>query len=180
VKSEYTSTGQIDKQYQPSRGGGGGGGSPRKEKPQPIADPTYSTINNLVVGSVKVQNGSRSFGITDLTLGDSASEKDVNATNFIVSPGGKVYLQITKPNYTKTGAVDEFGDPITSGEPVTSLLDFGKDGRQIARFANRFGMTLTEFQQYAVDLAGDDFITTPNERGGRSTKGKSGKTIVKP
>jgi hypothetical protein len=181
VKSEYTSTGQIDKQYQPVRNNPGGPGpSSKKEKPEPFVDQTYSVIKNKIINGIKIQDGSRSFPVTNLTLGDTASEKDVNATNFIVSPGGKIYLQITTPNYTKTGAVDEFGDPITSGEPVTSLLDFGKDTSKIGRFANRFGMTLDQFTKYAINLVEDDFITTPNERGGRSTKGKSGKTIVKP
>jgi hypothetical protein len=179
-KSEYTSTGQIDKQYAPVRGGGGGGGggSPKKEKPDPVIDDAFTIMKGVTVANTRIEDGSKSFPVTDLTLGDSASEKDVNVTNLIISPGGKMYMQITKPNYTKTGGVDQYGDPITSGEPVTSLLDFGKDGRQIARFALRYGMNVSQFTEYVKNLAGSGFMRTPTST--RTTTGTSGKKIVKP
>jgi hypothetical protein len=169
--------------YPPSRiyGGdkGDGGGKDKKNKPE--IDQTPSTIIGKTIGGVKIQDNSKAFPIVNLTLGDSPSEKDVNATSLIVSPGGKIYLEITKPNYIKTEFTEgEDGEPIKSTKPLTSILDFGKDSKEIGRFARRLGMTTTQLQDYAIQLAGDEFITTPDERRLQTTTGRSGKKIVKP
>jgi hypothetical protein len=168
--------------YPPSRvyGGGGDGGKDKKNKPE--VDKTPSSLIDKTIGGIKVQNNSKAFPVINLTLGDSPSEKDVNATNLIVSPGGKIYLETTKPNYLKTEMVMRDGKevPIPSTKPITKLLDFGKDSREIGRFARRLGMTTEQLQDYAIQLAGDDFITTPDERRLKTTTGRSGKKIVKP
>lgn len=172
--------------YHPSsRGGGGGdGGGGEDKKPKGQIDQTPSIMIGKTIGGVKIQDNSKAFPIINLTLGDSPSEKDVNAASLIVSPGGKMYLEITKPNYVKTdlkeGEEGEESEAIKSTKPVTMLLDFGKDSKEIGRFARRMGMTTRQLQDYAVQLVGDDFITTPDERRVRTTTGRSGKTIVKP
>lgn len=144
-------------------GGDGDGGKGKKIEAQ--IDQNPSTLIGKTIGDVKIQDNSKAFPIVNLTLGDSPSEKDVNATGLIVSPGGKMYLQITKPNYIKTEFTEgEDGKPIKSTKPITSLLDFGKDSAEIGRFARRMGMTSAQLQNYAIQLAGNDFITTPDER----------------
>lgn len=144
-------------------GGDGDGGKGKKIEAQ--IDQNPSILIGKTIGNVKIQDNSKAFPIVNLTLGDSPSEKDVNATGLIVSPGGKMYLQITKPNYIKTEFTEgEDGEPIKSTKPITSLLDFGKDSAEIGRFARRMGMTSAQLQNYAIQLAGNDFITTPDER----------------
>lgn len=157
-----------------------GGGERGKEKPQPQIDQAPSILVGKTIGDVKVQDNSKAFPIINLTLGDSPSEKDINATNLIVSPGGKIYLEITKPNYIKKELDEKDGEDIKSTKPVSVLLDFGKDTREIGRFAARIGMTALQLQNYAIQLAGDEFITTPDEKRVQTTTGKSGKKIVKP
>ncbi len=170
--------------YPPSSRGDSDGGGGKDKKNKPEIDQAPSTIIGKTIGGIKVQDNSKAFPIINLTLGDSASEKDVNATNLIVSPGGKIYLEITKPNYIKTdfkdGEEGKDGETEKSTKPVTMLLDFGKDSKEIGRFARRMGMTTRQLQDYAVQLVGDDFITTPDERRVQTTTGRSGKTIVKP
>lgn len=160
-------------------GGDGDGGKGKKIEAQ--IDQNPSTLIGKTIGGVKVQDNSKAFPIINLTLGDSPSEKDVNAASLIVSPGGKMYLEITKPNYIKTEFTDgEDGEAVKSTKPITNILDFGKDSKEIGRFARRLGMTTAQLQNYAIQLAGEDFITTPDERSFKTTTGKSGKKIVKP
>jgi len=170
--------------YPPSSRGGGDGDGGKDKKNKPEIDQTPSFLIGKTVGGVKVQDNSKAFPIINLTLGDSASEKDVNATNLIVSPGGKMYLEITKPNYIKTdfkdGEEGKEGETEKSTKPVTMLLDFGKDTREIGRFARRMGVTTSQLRDYAIQLAGNEFITTPDERNLQTTTGRSGKKIVKP
>jgi hypothetical protein len=182
IKEEAISQPNDQRRF-PSGGGPGGD----KKEPQPEITPSYSVLNNISIGgklnedtkkiegAVLVQDGSKSFPISNLTLGDSPSEKDQNAQALIVSPGGKIYLQISKPNYTKTGAIDEYGLPITTSEPVVSLLDFGKNSTEIGRYARRAGFKdARALQEYAIQLAGDEFITTPDERTNKPTQTGSG------
>ena len=179
--------GQLQKQYGPSSMYGGGGGKDKDKEPKGQIDQTPSIMVGKKIGDVKIQDNSKAFPIVNLTLGDSPSEKDINATSLIVSPGGKIYLEITKPNYIKTDFKDgenvkegEEGEIQKSTKPITSLLDFGKDSKEIGRFARRLGMTTIELQNYAIQLVGDEFITTPDERRLQTTTGRSGKKIVKP
>ena len=168
--------------YPPSSGGRGDSDGGKDKKNKPEVDKTPSSLIDKTIGGIKVQNNSKAFPVINLTLGDSPSEKDVNATNLIVSPGGKIYLETTKPNYLKTEMIMRDGKEVAipSTKPITKLLDFGKDSREIGRFARRLGMTTEQLQDYAIQLAGDDFITTPDERRLQTTTGRSGKKIVKP
>ena len=180
IKEEAISQ-PTDQRRTPSGGGGGGG----KKEPQAEISPSYSVLNNISIGGklnettkkteggIKIQDGSRAFPISNLTLGDSPSEKDQNAQALIVSPGGKIYLQISKPNYTKTGALDEYNLPTTTSEPIVSLLDFGVNSIEIGRYARRAGFKdAGALQNYAIQLAGDEFITTPDERRNKPSSGK--------
>jgi hypothetical protein len=177
IKKEAISQ-PTDQRRTPSGGGDSGG----KKEPQPEISPSYSVLNNISIGGklnettkkteggIKIQDGSRAFPISNLTLGDSPSEKDQNAQALIVSPGGKIYLQISKPNYTKTGALNEYNLPITTSEPIVSLLDFGVNSTEIGRYARRAGFKdAGALQNYAIQLAGDEFITTPDERRTQTT-----------
>lgn len=175
IKEEAISQ-PTDQRRTPSGRGRGGTGD---EKPKGEIDQNYSTLINKTIGGVKIQDNSKAFPIINLTLGDSPSEKDVNATSLIVSPGGKMYLEITEPNYLKTELGDD-DQPIKSTKPITKLLDFGEKSTEIGRFAARMGMTGAQLRDYGIQLAGDEFITTPDERTTQTTTGRSGKKIVKP
>lgn len=151
-----------------------------KDKKPNIQQPSV-VIKAGLKDKVKLQKGARDFPITNAVI-KNAGGTESKATNVYVNPGGKMYLRIEKHGVgSQTEKNDDGTTSTTSKIMEVQMLDFGTDGDQIGRYAQKLDYSgANDFKEDMIARSGGDkFITTPNERKPKSTRKSKAKTATK-
>lgn len=140
----------------------------------PISLGTEPTkLTNKSIDGVKMTNDTYSYPLDGMMIGKDG--KGITATNIFVSPTGKMTLRLEEVGYEgdstkKTVLTKEAKDKIkndknyqpsyedyeditiTDRKPKGRILDFGKDGSEIAKYAKKAGVTVAQLQRKYMDL----------------------------
>lgn len=147
------------------------------EKKPNIQEPSIVTKAGTK-DKVNLQKGARDFPITNAII-KNAGGTESKATNVYVNSGGKMYLRIEK--HGVGSQTEKNGTTSTTSKLIeVQMLDFGKDGDQIGRYAQKLGYSgANDFKEDMIARSGGDkFITTPNERKPKGTPQSKGKTTT--
>jgi len=131
--------------------------------------------------NVKLQKGAKDFPITNAII-KNAGGTETKATNVYVNSGGKMYLRVEKHGVGSQTEKNDDGTKSTTSKLIeVQMLDFGKDGDQIGRYAQKLGYAgANEFKEDMIARSGGNkFITTPNERKPKSIPKVKAKTTTK-
>ncbi len=137
------------------------------EKKPSIKEPSIVTTAGAKDGK-NIQKDTRDFPITNAII-KNAGGTESKATNVYVNKGGKIYLRVEKHGVateTTSKKNDDGSKSMSEKQVEVQMLDFGKDGGEIGRFAIKLGYKgANDFMLDMIERSGGDkFITTSNER----------------
>lgn len=130
-------------------------------------------LQNKSIDGVKMPNDTYSYPLDGMMIGKDG--KGITATNIFVSPTGKMTLRLEEVGYegdsrkrtflTKEAQAKKAKDPkyvpayedyedvtTTDRKPKGRILDFGKDGSEISKYAKKAGLTVGQLQRKYMDL----------------------------